>query len=421
MQSKAEAIAIAAGAAGRWKARTKERERKRAALARGEYTKAEDRERLVKRIKRLQSWVSARAATSGTLDESATEALAAAPLRPEDVTDLMAERVIGASRDFLSIEYFERASEASRRVGRIVTDGEPNGTGFLVAKNIVITNWHVLKTAEMAGRSVLELDYEAHRFGVRKELQAFDLEPDRFFLSDEKLDYALVWVADQSDRGAPLASYGFCPLIDEEGKIAIGEHVNIVQHPEGRVKQVAIRNTRLADLPPKPLDSFFHYEADTERGSSGSPVFNDQWEVVALHHSGVPKTNKAGVLLDADGNPISKTDLEKIVWIANEGIRVSRLVAHIAKAELPPEHQRVRQAVLAAWNYAGAPSVQLAETARNERAQPPSITAAVLPQQVTIGPAAEARHARAGDPPGRAHAEFALRIRLWVEVEGQDG
>ena len=31
-----------------------------------------------------------------------------------------------------------------------------------------------------------------------------------------------------------------------------------------------------------------HYSTDTEAGSSGSPVFNDQWEVVALHHSVKP-------------------------------------------------------------------------------------------------------------------------------------
>ena len=31
-----------------------------------------------------------------------------------------------------------------------------------------------------------------------------------------------------------------------------------------------------------------HYRADTKKGSSGAPVFNLLWEVIALHHSGEP-------------------------------------------------------------------------------------------------------------------------------------
>ncbi len=41
---------------------------------------------------------------------------------------------------------------------------------------------------------------------------------------------------------------------------------------------------------------------DTAPGSSGSPVFNDQWEVVALHHMGVPKRNEHGDLLTLEGS-----------------------------------------------------------------------------------------------------------------------
>ena len=29
-----------------------------------------------------------------------------------------------------------------------------------------------------------------------------------------------------------------------------------------------------------------HYRAPTEHGSSGSPVFNRDWDVVAVHHAG---------------------------------------------------------------------------------------------------------------------------------------
>jgi endonuclease G len=56
-------------------------------------------------------------------------------------------------------------------------------------------------------------------------------------------------------------------------------------------------------------------------------VFNDQWQVVALHHSGIGKKNDAGDYIDKDGKVIptinGKIDSSKVVWVANEGIRIS--------------------------------------------------------------------------------------------------
>ncbi len=55
----------------------------------------------------------------------------------------------------------------------------------------------------------------------------------------------------------------------------------IIQHPNGEPKQLVLRNNELVDTP----NQFVAYVADTSPGSSGSPVYNDQWEVVALHHA----------------------------------------------------------------------------------------------------------------------------------------
>ncbi|MGH8573831.1 MAG: DNA/RNA non-specific endonuclease, partial [Gammaproteobacteria bacterium] len=131
-----------------------------------------------------------------------------------------------------------------------------------------------------------------------------------------------------------LDDYMWCPLLKEPGKIVAGEPINIIQHPKGERKQVVIRENRLLDAL-EGAELFYHYEADTEPGSSGSPVFNDQWKVVALHHSGVPKRNNKGELLGTDGKVWRKgDDPSRLDWVANEGVRVSKLVEFIAKASV---------------------------------------------------------------------------------------
>ena len=167
-------------------------------------------------------------------------------------------------------------------------------------------------------------------------LESFKLDPASFFLTDVGLDFTLVALSPRSATGTPLSSFGFCPLIGATGKIIIGQPVNIVQHPKGDLKQVVIRENKLLDLPDtqpgSDIDQYAHYEADTDPGSSGSPVFNDQWEVIALHHSGIPKTNAQGQPLDRQGNVWPQGgDPDQTDCIANEGIRASRLVDFISK------------------------------------------------------------------------------------------
>ena len=75
------------------------------------------------------------------------------------------------------------------------------------------------------------------------------------------------------------------------------------------------------------------YQTDTSPGTSGSPVFNDQWQVIALHSAGVAKKDAAGHYIDKSGKPIpvtdGKVDSTQVVWVSNSGIRVSALMKQI--------------------------------------------------------------------------------------------
>ncbi|MGC9525019.1 MAG: trypsin-like serine peptidase [Limnospira sp.] len=71
-----------------------------------------------------------------------------------------------------------------------------------------------------------------------------------------------------------------------------GEPVNIIQHPKGRRKEIVISNNWTLLV----FDNFITYEADADFSSSGSPVFNQQWQLVALHHGSIiPARSQEGV------------------------------------------------------------------------------------------------------------------------------
>jgi hypothetical protein len=71
-------------------------------------------------------------------------------------------------------------------------------------------------------------------------------------------------------------------------------------------------------------------------------VYNDRWEVVGLHHSGVWATDDAGHILTVDGqvwDPSMGED--RIKWIANEGVRISRIFAHLASQPMSPGQRQL--------------------------------------------------------------------------------
>src|SRR5918994_5378825 len=252
------------------------------------------------------------------------------------------ERVIGKS-DLIGVIYLELGLAVSGSVGRVqvrTVTGQRTGfgTGFMVSPRLLLTNNHVLGSLHEASNSRLEFNFQDDLEGRPLASVTFDLEPETFFLTDAQLDYSLVAVAEGSlDGGATLRQFGWNRLIEEQGKAIVGEHVNIVQHPNGEPKQLALRENQIVDE----LDDFLHYETDTAPGSSGSPVFNDQWEVVALHHSGVPRKDEQGRLLTREGTPWTRAMGEhRIDWVANEGARISRIVRHVKQQNLTADVQR---------------------------------------------------------------------------------
>ncbi len=254
------------------------------------------------------------------------------------IASLSQERVIGSS-DLRDINFLELAVAMSRAVGRIKV-GDGFGTGFLVGPGLVMTNHHVLHTEDEARLGLLQLDYQDNSSGDLLPSPKFRIDPQLFFATDESLDFTIAGVSPTSDLQRTIGEYPWVQLIPEVGKADVGDCVNVIQHPRGGLKQIAFRENQVIAMP-RAQPSFLYYTTDTEPGSSGSPCFNDQWELVALHHSGVPDMDASGNMLKKD-NTVWKQgvdDPDLLRWVANEGVRISMIVAFLKAASLKPEFQ----------------------------------------------------------------------------------
>lgn len=210
------------------------------------------------------------------------------------------EAIINSEDNFLDVSWLFGALYSAQAVCRIeIPEETAKGTGFLIGPDLVLTNHHVLKSQDYVKEASVRFDYRADSTGVVSSPgRLFKLQPDFYFSSPaEELDYALVRLKGKplekiavQDPNPSLMDFvlkgqhrGYLVLRSEFVK----EHdrVNIIQHPEGDpMKAVMTQNYVVGDM----SNSRVQYVADTMEGSSGSPVFNRKWEVVALHHSGTP-------------------------------------------------------------------------------------------------------------------------------------
>lgn len=225
------------------------------------------------------------------------------------------ESIVGPTLDFVGVSFFSRGRRAADAVARIAfRGGRPQGSGFLVAPGVLLTNQHVIESAQVAGSFVAQFDYETDDNGREVEPTEFAIDGG-FFVADpyNRLDYALVALGPRVAGRRTPESFSYIPLSAASDKHMLGEVANIVQHPNGRRKEVVLRENRLVSR----LDWVLHYIADTEGGSSGSPVFNNDWQVIALHHWG-------------GAGPLSVRDLMTNRNAEfNEGVRISRIVADL--------------------------------------------------------------------------------------------
>jgi endonuclease G len=190
------------------------------------------------------------------------------------------EKIVGYN-NLLEIAWLERGLIGAKSVCRIIfKTGDPQGTGFLVGNNLLMTNNHVISSPEDAAKMLAEFNYQKDVHGTFLPVARYDFDPT-IFMTDQKLDYTLIGLSAADGNVAPLAQWGTLKLNPNADPVE-DEHVVIVQHPGGAPKQIALTANQVIQA----WEHRLFYTTDTMPGSSGSPVFNQNWEVIALHHAG---------------------------------------------------------------------------------------------------------------------------------------
>ncbi len=196
--------------------------------------------------------------------------------------------------DMLPVDYVRDAAFAARSVARLRVrrhDGGSDsgkrywGTGWLLTPSLLITNHHVINARDDDEADAPAPDFKKQALGTTAQ---FDVDSDatgaepvcvaEVLATDPSLDYAVLRLATAAPYpGLPADSKPF--LLGRDEVVPL----NIIQHPNGRPKMLAIRNN-LATAAASPELRYF---TSTLAGSSGAPVFSDQWKVVGIHRGAI--------------------------------------------------------------------------------------------------------------------------------------
>ncbi len=250
-------------------------------------------------------------------------------LSPQSPETEVLERIIVQQNLFLDVNTWrQKLGELENQVCRVEVNfnygATVYGTGFLVSPNLLLTNYHVMdsvieqNTLPKSGKRdalpqdvILRFDYKVLAGDVVNEGTIYHLADDWLFdcspmshwdevhppksgePNADELDFALLHL-----KGTPgadpvgvnpqpgAAKRGWVRLPEQEYAFGANSPLLILQHPKAAPLKLAFDTNAIISTTDH--RTRVTYRTNTERGSSGSPCFNLQWELVALHHVGDP-------------------------------------------------------------------------------------------------------------------------------------
>ncbi|EGJ30771.1 MULTISPECIES: effector-associated domain EAD1-containing protein [Moorena] len=228
------------------------------------------------------------------------------------------ERLIKKTNSFLDVnQWREKLGQIEGQVCRVEVTNKDNslefGTGFLIAPNVVITNYHVVESVilKQATSSNVILRFDYKQLGDGKVInpgKEYRLVEDDWLIDQspytnnplptpEQLDYALLRVdgvpgeepiGKNPDPNSPKRQWIELPQ-QPYYQFVPNTPLFIVQHPQAEPLKLAFDTEAIITI--NENGTTVKYKTNTEPGSSGSPCFDINWNLVALHHSGDPSWN----------------------------------------------------------------------------------------------------------------------------------
>jgi len=212
----------------------------------------------------------------------------------------------------LPISFLEKGIVRSRSVGKVEIKKDSSnkvGTGFLFKIKgqfdlFFMTNSHVINDKSDIDFTRIIFDYEEDVHGNSKASKSFkiDIKGPWYTSPVAELDVTIFKLIHSEE----IDQYGYIQL--DKVNVQRNDFVNIIQHPAGQFKKIALYHNIVTNT----TDRTVQYLTDTMPGSSGSPVFNSQWEVVALHHSGGVRKTDEPIINDSK--------------YRNEGININKII-----------------------------------------------------------------------------------------------
>lgn len=195
------------------------------------------------------------------------------------------EKVLGHD-GVQSLNWYRTGLSRSEAVAKICdAAGTGVGTGFLVTgaelsdklppdEAFVITNAHVVSETDSRALYPEDAMIAFEALGIPAEYKVKELV---FSSPHTELDASVLRLDKPAPVVEPIPVNARLPINDGH------QRVYVIGHPAAGGLSFSLQDNLLLDEEAPKL----HYRAPTEPGSSGSPVFNSQWKLIALHHASV--------------------------------------------------------------------------------------------------------------------------------------